>query len=468
MKVRVLLLVVGVLATFGTAGYVAWQLPWVRSFFQRDSVDQEELDRARKEKPQNVAPPEAASGSPQWRGASGLGVAPAGSFRTDWDKNPPRELWRVSIGGGYGSCSVVGGKVYVQDREGGKDRITCLDAETGKVLWANAHDARPPGNDPTFAIGPRATPAVVGDWVYTVGGDGQLMGYEVQANNMLNIRWHHDLLAEFGAPMPQWGVACSPLVLGDLVIVQPGGKQGAVVAFDRVSGELKWKAGSNGPGYSSPTVGVIDGEPTVFAFMGDSLLAIRPTDGKLLSISRDKGRKVDTAYPWPTQHSGNIATPIVNGNYVFISSAYGGGCALLRGEKKDGEVRLVEVYAKRRSGFQNHHATSVYKDGYLFGVDGTKGASGLKCIRFEDGEEVEDWGGARIGQSSLLLAGDYLIIQTERGELCLVEANPKEFKQVAKTPKVLSGNNNWASPTLVDGRIYLRDEKNVVCLDVRP
>jgi outer membrane protein assembly factor BamB len=466
MKPRVLLLVVGLLAVFGIGGYAAWKSYWLRSYFANDTVNDAEVDRARKEKPQDITAPAAVVGSPQWRGASGLGVAPAGSFRTDWDKNSPKELWRVPIGGGFGSCSVVDGKVYVQDRQGDKDRVVCLEAATGKTVWEYTYDARQAGTDASFANGPRATPTVVGNWVYAVGGDGQLLALESEGDKV-KLKWHHDLLPEFNAPMPQWGVACSPLVHGDLVIVQPGGKDAAVVAFDKTSGDVKWKTGSNPPGYSSPATGVIGGETTIFAFMGDALLAIRPSDGKLLRVQMKKG-DVQQSYPWKTQFNGNIATPIVNGNYVFISSAYGGGCALLRGEKDGDEVKMIEVYAKRRHGMQNHHATSVYKDGHLFGIDGTRGASGLKCIRFETGEEVEDWVGSKIGQASLLLAGDYLILQTERGELCLVEANPKEFKQVAKTAKVLSGNNNWASPTLVDGRIFLRDEKNVVCLDVKP
>ena len=162
------------------------------------------------------------------------------------------------------------------------------------------------------------------------------------------------------------------------------------------------------------------------------------------------------------------STPVVVDEYVFISSAYNMGCALLRAEKSGDEVKLVKVYERRRNGYQNHHATSVYKDKHLFGVDGTRGERGLKCVEFSTGKEVEDWGSAKIGQASAILAGEHLILQTDRGELCLVEANPKEFNLIAKTPKVLSGNNNWASPALVDGRLYVRDEQNVVCLDVRP
>ncbi|MBN9120094.1 MAG: PQQ-binding-like beta-propeller repeat protein [Planctomycetes bacterium] len=307
MKARAVVLAVGAVAVFAIGGYAAWQSSWVRSWFARDSENQAEIDRAATAALSNEKPIDPASGSPQWRGASRKGIAPAGSFRTDWDKNPPKQLWRVPIGGGFGSCSVVGGKLYVQDKQGGKERVVCLDAETGKPVWEYAYDAGQAGTDGGFAIGPRATPTVAGNWVYIVGGDGKLLALEVEGS-AAKERWRHDLLPEFGAPMPQWGVACSPLLHGDLVIVQPGGKDAAVVAFDRTSGELKWKAGSNPPSYSSPVVASIGGQDTVFAFMGDALVAVRPTDGK-----------VTGSFPWPTRFGGNIATPVVVDEYVFVS-----------------------------------------------------------------------------------------------------------------------------------------------------
>jgi outer membrane protein assembly factor BamB len=456
MKLRPVLLAAGLLAIVGVGGFAAWKSHWVRSWFARDSVNQQEIDRAAAAPLANAAPPDPAAGSPQWRGAGRKGVAPAGSFRTDWDKNPPKELWRAPVGGGFGSCSVVGGRLYVQDRQGEQDRVVCLDAATGKALWAHAYDARPAGNDGNYATGPRATPTVVGNQVFAVGGDGQLLALEADGDRV-SVKWRHDLLPEFEAPMPQWGVAGSPLVAGELVVVQPGGKGGAVVAFDRATGETKWKAGANPPSYSSPVLASVGGVDTVLAFMGDAILAVRLSDGKVMS-----------SHPWATQYGANIATPLVVDDYVFISSSYGMGCALLRAEKAGDEVRLVKVYERRGRAYQNHHATSAYKDRHLFGTDGLRGQGGLKCVAFETGKEVPGWDGGEVKEASVILAGDHLVAQTARGDLCLVQANPKEFNLVARLPKVLSGNNNWASPTLVDGHIYLRDEKNVVCLDVRP
>ncbi|HEY1189955.1 MAG TPA: PQQ-binding-like beta-propeller repeat protein [Gemmata sp.] len=457
MKARAIVLVVGIGTVLGVGGFAAYRSPWVRSLFARSSANPEEVARAKSAKLANHKPADAATGYPQWRGAGRAGVAPAGSFRTDWDRAPPKELWRQAVGGGYGSCAVVGGKLYVQDRQGANERVVCLDAESGKPLWEHAYEAAQAGTDRSYAIGPRATPTVHGNWVFAVGGAGKLIALEVEGTTPA-VRWEHDLLAEFRADLPQWGVACSPLLLGELVIVQPGGSGAAVVAFDARTGAVKWKAGSNPPSYSSPVAASVGGLETVFAFLGDALLCVRASDGK-----------VTDSYPWATEFHGNIATPlVVDDEYVFISSAYGMGCALLRAERNGDEVGLVKVYENRRRGFANHHATSVFKDKHLFGVDGTKGERGLKCVEFMTGQEVPDWEAPRIGQASLILAGDHLIAQTATGDVCLIEANPREYALVAKLSKVLSGRNNWATPALANGLLYVRDEEKVICFDVRP
>lgn len=457
MKPRSLLLVVGLLLVLGIGGFLAWRSPWVMSLFAKDTGSAEEKARADGAALKNAVAPDAASGSPEWRGAARKGVAPVQQFRTDWDKNPPKEAWRATVGGGYGSCAVVGGKLYVQDKHGAGERVLCLDAESGKQVWEFAYESGPAGNDPTFAIGPRATPTVVGNWVFAVGGAGLVHALEV-VDGKPQLRWKHDLQEEFAAPMPQWGFAGSPLVYNDLVIVMPGAKGAAVVAFDRATGATKWKSGSHAPSYSSAVVASVGGQDTVFALLGDALLAVRPTDGT-----------VTDTFKWETQFGGNIATPVVVDNeYVFISASYGSGCALVRAEKVGDAVKLKPVYSRRRSGFQAHIATPVYKDKHLFGIDGLRGSGGLKCIAFASGEPVEDWEDRKIGQASLILAGDYLIVQRDAGELCLVRADPKECKVVARVPGVLTGRNNWATPALVGGRLYLRDEEKVVCLDARP
>ena len=462
MSIRKSLPFLGVFAILGVAAYAAYYMGW----FARDAENAAEMARARKNPLEQRPAAAPGTGWFQWRGPTRDGRAPEGKFRTDWDKNPPKLLWKADtlggasrpLGGGYSSPVVVGDSVYIQDYKDGKERVVCLEADTGKFRWETSFDANYTGTDKQYAIGPRATLTVEGNTLYVVSGAGKLLRIDKPADGPAVPTWQHDFLADFDAKIPQWGVACSPLVEGDLVIVQPGGKTGSVVAFDKVTGEVRWRAGTSASGYSSPVVTSINGERTVFALTGDSLLAIRTSDGKVMAT-----------YPWNTKYEGNVATPLVVENYVFISSAYQQGCALLRAEGKGGQVNLTEVYARRGRGYQNHHSSSVFKDRYLFGYDGMMGSARLKCVDFHTGREKADWEADTLGtgSGSIILAGNHLIIQTERGDLALVEATAEEFRLVAKIPKVLTGNNNWATPTLVDGRLYLRDEVKVLCFDLR-
>lgn len=453
MSTRRVLLLLGVLAVAGTVGYIGYRKGW----FAFDSENAAEIERLRGKKLEQPPPADSAAGWFQWRGPTRDGRAPAGPFRTDWDKSPPKQLWKAEIGGGYSSCTVVGGRVYTQDKQGGEERVVCLDAEKGTPLWSHSYPADYSGTDSTYAIGPRASPAVIGDRVYTVGGAGKLLCLEAptEPGKQPRVVWQHDLLADFEAKIPRWGVACSPLVEGDAVVVIPGGKKGAVAAFDRNSGELRWAVGENPAGYSSAVAATIGDRRVILALIGDSLLAIGP-DGNVLD-----------RYSWRTDNLGNIATPVVVEDVVFISSSYGQGCALLRLEPNHGGVRFVRVYERRGpKAFQNHHSSSVYRDRHLFGFDGM-GSARLKCVSLDDGRDKWD-AEMEVVKGTLILADKHLVIQTERGDLWLVEATAEEFRPVAKIPRVLTGNNNWATPTLVDGRLYLRDEQKVACCDLRP
>lgn len=457
-RTRRALLVVGVLLVLGIGGFAAYQSPWVRAWFGRDADNPDEIARLGDAK-LTVAPAAPTEvGWPQWRGPNRDGRAPAGPLRTDWEQNPPKKLWSVECGGGFSSLAVVGGRLYTQDRSAERERVLCLDAATGAKLWEHAYAADYGGTDRTYATGPRATPAVEGNRVYTVGATGIFLCLEPPAaGGSPRVVWEHDLVREFRAEVPRWGVACSPLVVGDLVIVQPGGKDGTVAAFDKVSGELRWKAGSNPPGYSSPVAATVGGVRVVYAFTGDALLCVRAADGELLD-----------RYRWATQHSGNIATPVVVDDYVFISSAYQKGCALLRAVPDGGKVRFEEVYARNNRVLRTHHATAVYKDGFLYGFDGDSRAT-FRCVDFRRGVERPEWDpvGMEHDKGTLILADRHLIVLTESGDLALVEATPDEFRLVARVKKVLAGGQTWALPVLVDGRLYLRDGEKVVCLDVR-
>jgi outer membrane protein assembly factor BamB len=446
------LLLVGLLAVLGVGTFALYRSGWLRRMLADDTVNPAELERLGG-KPLESAPTAApTTGWPQWRGPHRDGRAAAGPFRTDWDNNPPKVLWSSPCGGGFSSLAVVGGRVYTQDRQDGGERVFCLDAESGKLLWEHRYAADYSVMDQGYAAGPRATPTVEGNRVYAVGAVGKFVCLEPHPGGPPRVVWERDLKAEFPGSVPQWGVACSPLIEGDLVIVQPGGRNGAVVAFDKATGEPRWTAGTNPPGYSSPVAATVGGVRVVYAFTGDALLCVRAADGTVLD-----------SFSWPTRFSGNIATPVVVDDYVFISSAYSMGCALLRVVPHGDRVRLERVYdLRRRPPMLSHHGTVVYRDGFVYGFSGEEGR--FKCVNLRTGKAKDDWEVERLDKGSVILADRHLIVLTQSGTLALVEATPEEFREVGRVPKALNGRNNWALPVLADGRLFLRDDENVLCL----
>jgi outer membrane protein assembly factor BamB len=363
----------------------------------------------------------------------------------------------VPCGAGYSSFAVVDGKLYTTDKQSGKERVRCLNTADGKELWKYEYTAGQAGADATYGAGPRATPAVEGNRVYTVGGAGKLLCLEAPAvpGGKPRVVWSHDLLQEFNGAIPQWGVACSPVIDDDQVIVQPGGKNGTVAAFDKATGTRRWVFGANPAGYSSPVVATVHGVRTVFAFTGDSLLCLR-NDGQLMG-----------SFGWKTPNKGNIATPLVLGDLVFISSGYNMGCALLRiVPNGPAAVSLEVVYSLHSKPLRTHHSTAIHKDGYLYGFDDIRGD--LVCFDLRSGKLQESWDASGVGKGTMILVQDkYLLIQTEQGVLYLAQATPTVFEPIARVSGVLNSRQTWALPVLVDGQLYLRDDAKIVCLDVR-
>lgn len=452
-RVVVALAAVAVLAVGGVLVYKRWATIQNMMENERENADALAAVATAPVPAQSTASPGA--GWPQWRGPNRDGVAPAGPLRTDWKANPPAKVWSAPCGGGYSSLAVGGGKVYTQDRQGDSERVLCLDAETGKEQWAFAYPVDYGRFRLGYAGGPRATPAVHDGRLYAVGATGTFVCIDVTGPHPEEL-WRHDLLAEFNADLPGWGVAGSPLVEGDLVVVQPGGDDGSVAAFDRVTGERRWAVGDSPNGYSSPVAATLGGVRHIVAVTGDSVLGIRPSDGQLL-----------WSHPWVTEHRGNIATPVILGDHVFVSSNYGKGCALLAVSAAGDGAKVTEVYFRKNRVMLNHHSTSVAWGDHLYGYDNDT----LSCVAWRTGQAVPDWEGQTdegrvIGKGNLILADKHLIGLTESGTLFLAEADPKEFVFLGQVAGLLNGRENWSLPVLADGRIYLRDAEKVVCLEV--
>jgi outer membrane protein assembly factor BamB len=388
-----------------------------------------------------AAAPARAADWPMFRGPGAAGVSPETGLLAAWPAEGPRQLWRVPLGEGYSALSVAGGRVYTLFADADDELVVALDAATGKELWRHRLDAKyfdGQGN------GPRSTPTVEHGTVYAYGARAKLAALDAESGRVL---WTQDLKRAFGARPPQWGVSASPRVVGDLLLVDAGGRDGAsIVALDRRSGVVKWTAGDDLQGYSVPLVVEIGGRRMAVFFTGTKLVGLDPADGEILWSTG-----------WETSYDVNAAAPVfVPPNRIFVSSGYGVGAALFEVKVQGARASVAEVWRTKR--MKNQFSSSVYHDGHLYGFDD----SILKCLDAATGEET--WKARGFGHGSLMLADGRLYVLSDRGTLALVEARPDAYTEVARFDPL--DGKCWTMPSLASGRLFLRDEEEVVAYDV--
>ena len=395
---------------------------------------------------------------PQWRGPNRDGVSGEVGLLKEWSPDGPKVLWKVPLGEGFSGISVSQGRVYTMFSEGNDEFVVCLDATDGEEIWRfrsdkNYHESQG-GN------GPRATPTIDGDLLFTISAYGKL--YALNAANGQEL-WSHDLQQKFGSNMPRWGFSTSPLVDGELLLVEVGGKgEKSIVAFNKNSGDVIWSSHKDKLGYSSPIAITVKGVRQIICFTGTKLVSVSPTDGTIY-----------WKYPWKTGYDVNAATPVfIPPDKVFISSGYDKGAAVLQMRvfvspdddraatdqirENQGTVRIEEIWKNRK--MKNQFASSVLHENYLYGFDN----SILKCIEANTGEE--QWKSRGFGKGTVILADGHLIILSDRGKLGLAEATPAGYIEKASA-KVLSGLC-WTAPTLAGGKLYVRNEEEIACLDI--
>jgi outer membrane protein assembly factor BamB len=399
---------------------------------------------------------------PQWRGNYRDGTAPDIGLLTEWPSDGPPKLWEIPIGLGFSSMAVADGRLYTQMQVDEEEVVLCLDADSGKEKWRFGYPAAY-RVDRSYGPCPRATPTIQAGRLYTVGGNGMLHCLNAGTGKPI---WQHDLIKEFQGRQPQWGVAFSPLIDGELVIAHPGGPDGnSIVAFNKHDGKLVWNAGDDPPGYSSPITGTIAGRRQLLMFTGNALVGLEPTTGQVL-----------WRFPWNTDHDCNVATPIIRGDYVLISSGYGKGCALLKvaGREVISHVQHGKVVAGpgRNLGFVfsvepvyesnemcNHFSSNVLYREYVYGFSDYT----LTCMEFRTGKVA--WTKRGFARGSLLIADGRLIIFGESGELALADATPEEYRQRASY-RFSRKSHCWSTPVLAQGKLYIRDEEKLACFQL--
>jgi outer membrane protein assembly factor BamB len=376
---------------------------------------------------------------PQFRGPNRDGISRETGLLKSWPAGGPKVLWKVPLGEGYSHLAVSRGRLFTLFGGGSNDFAAAYDAATGRQVW-RVPLGRKFINDQ--GNGPRSTPTVDGDMVYALTATGRLAALNAVDGKRI---WEHDLQAKFGAQPPSWGISTSPLVEGNLLLVDVGGSRGrSLVAFDKKTGKTVWTSQDEMAGYSAPIAITVGGVRQVIFFTGRAIVSVSPKDGRLF-----------WRVPWKTDWDVNAATPIfVPPDRLYISSGYSTGAAMFKIEVIDGKAGAEEVWQSRR--MKNQFSSSVLHKGHIYGFDN----SVLKCIAAATGEER--WKESGFGHGSLILADGHLIVLSERGKLHLVEATPAGYREKGST-QILSGKC-WTAPTLAEGRLYLRNEEQLLAL----
>jgi outer membrane protein assembly factor BamB len=387
---------------------------------------------------------------PQFLGPTRDGIYAGSNLAAAWPRNGPPVVWQKSVGRGFSGPAVAEGQVILFDRREYKEVVTCLDARTGQPKWSKSYPTAYQ-DDFGFDDGPRATPCIAQGRVYAFGAEGMLTCLNLADGKLL---WQVNTKTVFHAGKGFFGAACSPLVEGRAVLLNVGGPEGAgLVAFDTASGRVLWKCSDDEASYSSPAAATIGQRRYAFFFTRAGLVAVNPEDGK-----------VAFQYPWRStmEASVNAATPLIIADSVFLSASYGTGAILLR--VRDNGVEKVWSGDDILS---NHYATSVYEHGFLYGINGRADpgfspAPSLRCVELKTGKIR--WQDDSVGASTVLLAGDQLLILTEAGELLRAPATPEAFKPGDRVQIMPTGVR--AYPALADGFLYARSKDKLYCVNL--
>lgn len=386
---------------------------------------------------------------PQWRGADRTDVSRETGLLKEWPADGPQQLWvNKDVGLGYSGFAIVGGKLFTMGAREDTEFLICLDVNDGHELWSARIGTR---LDNGWGDGPRGTPAVDGDAVYALGGQGTLICAAVGSGE---IRWQKSMTS-LGGKKPNWGFCESVLLDGTRVVCTPGGSEGSIVAFNKIDGEVFWRSTevTAKAGYSSVVPVELNGQRQYLQLFTDLLVGVSAEDGKLL---------------WQTDWPGKTAvipTPIYHNGHVFITSGYGVGCKLVR---VGAENKAEEVYFNKN--MKNHHGGVVLIGEHLYGhSDG----GGWMCMDFKTGEVVWSEKSA-LGKGCLTAADGMLYCLDEKsGSVVLIDAVPTGWKEHGRfqlepqTSRRSPKGHIWTHPVVCNGKLFLRDQELLSCYDVK-
>ena len=372
---------------------------------------------------------------PQFLGHHRNGVVTGIQLNRDWDTYPPKLIWRQPIGAGWSGFAVVGDSAITQEQDGDSEKIVCYDLYTGEVKWNHKDQAR--YSSPPAGLGPRATPTISGNRVYTVGATGILNCLDFETGEQL---WTTHTFEENKAEPPPWGISTSPLVFDELVVVSAGG----AVAYHKDTGDIVWTGYRTKSGYSSPLVTTLLDTQQIVLFNQGLITAHKPLTGELL-----------WKQPWVESYAECVAQPVpISDDMLLASTGYGAGAKLYqlsRNPTGEFDVSIVWETISLKAKFTN----IIYYEGYLYGLD-----DGIfACINPKDG--TRQWKRGRYGHGQTLLISDVLLVTTESGDVVLVEPNPERHIEHARF-KALT-DKSWNTPALAGDYLLVRNSREAAC-----
>lgn len=383
---------------------------------------------------------------PQWRGADRSGVSSETGLLDEWPAGGPPLVWKATgLGSGFSSVAIHGGRAYTMGKADEGQWVFAVDIADGSQLWKRQIGM---DYDNDKGGGPRGTPTVAGDDLYLMSATGDVWGLAAADGTP---RWHVNVLETFGGENPKWGLSESPLVEGDLVIVNSGSPQGSLVALNRRNGKLVWQSSElrDEAAYTSAVATTVGDVRQIVHFTGQAAVGVRASDGKLL-----------WRYEKVANDTANCATPVVHDGHAFFTSGYDTGAALLRLTPGGAGTVAEEVYFTRD--MMNHHGGVVLVDGHIYGFSG----SILTCIDFMTGQQR--WQDRSVGKGSLAAADGMLYLFSEGGVVGLARATPAGYQEVSRFQLTLtSSRKTWAHPVIAGGRLYLRNRDELLCYDVK-
>ncbi len=379
---------------------------------------------------------------PQWRGPNQDGISLETGILTSWPEGGPKEIWRVPAGEGYSGISVLNGRLYTQYADSTREFLVCLNAENGAEYWRVQIDSLFKNE---YGNGSRSTPTIDNGVVYALSPYGKLFAVDAVTGT---TSWTIDLVEKYHAKVPYWGVSTSPVVNREMLIINNCGTIGnGVIALNKSTAKLIWKSETETDSYSTPLIVEIGNVEQAAVFKADAVISVSTKDGTRL-----------WDYAWRSNMGQSNATPIFQApDKIFISSYSDSMSAFVQiiADSNQFKVKTLWQYNK----MWNHHSTSILIGEYIYGFH----RDILKCLDAETHEEK--WAKRGMGHGTLTYADGHFFLLGEKGQLALIEATPTDY--VEKGIVEILGKKCWTVPTLSNGYLYVRDEKVIICLDVK-